>query len=54
MVSSSDVYCRSLRIILSHNASHAALVVAMYSASADDTITVSCFFDDQDIYSLSS
>ena len=39
----------SERILLSHTASHATSIVAMYSASADDNATVFCFFEDQEI-----
>ncbi|KAK9715979.1 hypothetical protein RND81_06G203200 [Saponaria officinalis] len=40
---------RSLRILLSQIASHAALVADTYSASADDNATVAYFLDDQEI-----
>ena len=49
MVGISSLCCMSERILLSHTASHATSIVAMYSASADDNATVFCFFEDQEI-----
>ena len=48
VVGSLVLTCRSLKILLSHTASHAALVAATYSASADDSATVACFLEDHE------
>jgi len=46
VVGSLVLTCRSFKILLSHTTSHAALVAATYSTSADDSATVTCFLED--------
>ena len=41
--------CRSAGILLSHTTSHAALVTAMHSASAEDSAIVACCLDNPEM-----